>query len=375
VIAPRFAAHRTHRPSCRAGRHDLARGADAALNRRFMSHRTCIAALLLFAAASAPARAEVARDTSAVGRIREEAHALAPLVETPLAERFLEATASLPTIAPRRVFSDSARTRWWDEAGAAALPETTRARLVARTLDDRFYWTTRYGTPLAYARPLELLAQAGMKDVAGARIADFGYGTIGHLRLLASLGAEITGIEVDPLLPVLYGAPGDQGVIRGVAGKDGSVRLIHGQFPAQDSTAAAVGGGYQLFISKNTLKNGYIHPAEKVNPRMLVHLGVDDTTFVRTLHRILAPGGRAMIYNLSPAPSPPGQPYKPWADGRCPFPEALWKAAGFKVIVFDRDDSPAARRMGHALGWDQGSSPMDLEKDLFATYTLVEKPR
>jgi hypothetical protein len=136
-----------------------------------------------------------------------------------------------------------------------------------------------------------------------------------------------------------------------------------------------VGAGYQLFISKNTLKNGYIHPAEPVNPRMLVHLGVDDSTYVRTLFRILAPGGRAMIYNLSPAPSPPGQPYKPWADGRCPFAETLWKSAGFRVIAFDRDDSPAARRMGHALGWDQGTSPMDLEKDLFATYTLVEKPR
>jgi hypothetical protein len=28
-----------------------------------------------------------------------------------------------------------------------------------------------------------------------------------------------------------------------------------------------------------------------------------------------------------------------------------------------------------ALGWDQGPQPMDLEKDLFATFTLVTKPR
>ena len=107
---------------------------------------------------------------------------------------------------------------------------------------------------------------------------------------------------------------------------------------------------------------------------MLVHLGVSDTVYVHTLASIVKPGGYVMIYNLSPAPSPPGKPYKPWADGRCPFPKALWESAGFKVIEFDRDDSPAARAMGHALAWDQGESPMDLEKDLFATYTLVQKP-
>ena len=76
----------------------------------------------------------------------------------------------------------------------------------------------------------------------------------------------------------------------------------------------------------------------------------------------------------SPAPSPPGKPYIPWADGRCPFPDALWRSEGFRVIAFDRDDSRAARAMGHALGWDRGESPMDLEHDLFGSYTLVEKP-
>jgi hypothetical protein len=30
--------------------------------------------------------------------------------------------------------------------------------------------------------------------------------------------------------------------------------------------------------------------------------------------------------------------------------------------------------MGHALGWDQGENAMNLESDLFAQYTLVQKP-
>jgi hypothetical protein len=78
-----------------------------------------------------------------------------------------------------------------------------------------------------------------------------------------------------------------------------------------------------------------------------------------------------MIYNLCPAPAPPGKPYIPWADGRCPFPREAWEKAGFRVIEIDRDDSPAARDMGRALGWDQGG--MKLEDDLFATWSLFER--
>jgi hypothetical protein len=37
----------------------------------------------------------------------------------------------------------------------------------------------------------------------------------------------------------------------------------------------AVRTGYHAFVSKNTLKHGYIHPAEEVGPWMLVHPGVD----------------------------------------------------------------------------------------------------
>jgi hypothetical protein len=42
------------------------------------------------------------------------------------------------------------------------------------------------------------------------------------------------------------------------------------------------------------------------------------------------------------------------------------------VVAFDRDDTAAARAMGRALGWDRGG--MDLENDLFATWSLFEKP-
>ena len=53
----------------------------------------------------------------------------------------------------------------------------------------------------------------------------------------------------------------------------------------------------------------------------------------------------------------------------------MWKRAGFIVTAFDQDDGEAARRMAHALGWDQGEQPLKLETDLFASYTLVMKPK
>jgi hypothetical protein len=136
-----------------------------------------------------------------------------------------------------------------------------------------------------------------------------------------------------------------------------------------------VGDGYDLFLSKNVLKRGYIHPEKPVPDRQRVDLGVGDEAFVRALYSLLKPGGIVLIYNLSPAQNPPDKPYIPWADGRCPFDRSVWKAAGFHIVEFDRDDSPVARKMAHALGWDTGEHPMNLEKDLFAHYTLAEKPR
>jgi hypothetical protein len=129
-----------------------------------------------------------------------------------------------------------------------------------------------------------------------------------------------------------------------------------------------VGGNYDVFISKNTLKNGYIHPAEKVDPRMLVYLQVDDETFVHSVYNALAPKGWFMIYNLCPPQAE--DRYIPWADGRCPFTRELLEATGFTVLAYNEDDSAAAREMGKLLGWNQS---MNLETDLFAVYTLVRK--
>jgi SAM-dependent methyltransferase len=335
-------------------------------------HRLAALALcVLVAPTLAPAARSDAPAEAAPSRVAElkaEAKALAPLFKTPLVRDFLAAVPRLPSVQPRTVYRDSARTHAWSEREAQALPDTARAKLVPRTLDEKFYYDTRYGSPLAYARALEVLGARGVKSVRGLRVADFGCGMLGQLRLLAENGAAVIGIDVDPLLPALYSEPGDQGPVG-----PGSVKLATGQWPATDEMRSAVGDQLDLFISKNTLKNGYLHPAENVDPRLLVHLGVSDSEFVAALARSVKKGGRVLIYNLCPAPAPPGRPYIPWADGRCPFPAAMWRSAGFRVVEFDRDDSPAARAMGHALGWDQGDGGMKLETDLFATWSLFER--
>ena len=326
--------------------------------------RRAVLAFAVAAAIAGPARAQ--DSTSRVVQLQAEAKALAPLVRTPLARDFLAMVPRLPRVEPRTIYRDSARTRAWSAREAQGLPDSVRAKLVARTLDEKFYYDTRYGSPLAYVRALELLGSRGVKDVNGKRIADFGCGMLGQLRLLAEMGAHTVGVDVDVTLPALYSEPSDQGNVG-----SGSVRLAIGQWPATPEMLGAVGDGLDLFVSKNTLKNGYLHPAEKVDPRMLVHLGVSDSAFVAALSRSVKKGGHVLIYNLCPAPAPPGKPYIPWADGRCPFPRADWERAGFRVLEFDRDDSPAAREMAHALGWDAGG--MKLESDLFATWSLFER--
>lgn len=308
----------------------------------------------------------------AVGRIQKEARSLEPLVKSGLAKQFLSATAQLPAVAPRTIYRDAAKQTYLSRFEAERLSEEERKRLTPVPITESRYYDTKYGTPLAYVRALDILGRAGVKSVSGKRILDFGYGTVGHLRLLANLGADAVGVDVDPFLRALYSEQGDTGVVKG-KGREGRITLLNGRFPAEEAIKQLVGGGYDLIVSKNTLKNGYIHPEKPVDQRLLVHLGVDDETFVRALFTALKPGGRVLIYNLYPAQSPPDQPYKPWADGRCPFPVALWEKAGFKVKVFDRDDTKFAREMGHVLEWDKGEGAMDLEKDLFALHTLMEK--
>lgn len=321
-------------------------------------------------AASAPAP-PASPAPSALETIRGEARRLESHVRSPWVRRFVRATSELPPVAARPFYRTADRSRWYTAEEAERLPASDRAALQRVEVGDDTYYS-RYSTPLAYARPLDILAAQGFLP-RGSRLVDFGYGNIGQLKLLALLGAEAHGIEVDPLLPLLYAA--ENGPLRAADGTVGLLRLLHGRFPAEAGLVADLGRGYDLFMSKNTLKRGYVHPEQPVPERQRIDLGVSDAAYVGTVYGLLKPGGYFLIYNLSPAPAPPDKPYVPWADGRSPFDEATLRAAGFEVIAFDRDDSEAARALARVLGWDQGERPMDLDRDLFGRYTLARRPR
>jgi hypothetical protein len=310
-------------------------------------------------------------------RIARDAESLTDFVSSPVARRFLAAVDALPDPgAERVVFYDRENRRAVTAHTAEQMEESELEGYEEKTLGEFFYYYTRYGTPLAFVRPLDLIGRAGLDRLDRTRLIDFGFGSIGQLRLMASLGADVAGIDVDPLLEALYTDPTDTGKIprATVAGKGdpGRLRLFFGHFPGDGEIVERLGRGYDVFVSKNTLKRGYIHPEQEVDPRRLVHLGVDDETFVRAVRERLTPGGYFMIYNLCPAQSPDPADYKTWADGRSPFDRALLERLGFEVLAFDRDDSGPAREMARRLGW---AEQMDIEQDLFATYTLVRKRR
>jgi hypothetical protein len=102
-------------------------------------------------------------------------------------------------------------------------------------------------------------------------------------------------------------------------------------------------------MSKNVLKRGYIHPEHEVDPSMLIHINVSDEEFVQIVYDALNKGGFFMMYNLAPAPNRPGQPYIPWADGRCPFDRALLERIGFRVLEYNLYDHVKAHEMARAL--------------------------
>lgn len=312
----------------------------------------------------------------ALGRLYREARALEPLVQTPAARGFVAAVTELPKVETRTVYRIRDRKEWFTPDQLGSLSHAERESLERKDLDSTVYYYTKYGTPLAYARAIDIFGLHGVDRLRGKRILDFGYGGVGHLRLMAANGADAVGVDIDPFLPALYQKPEDQGAVRAGTFRKGSVKLVHGRFPAESRANEAVGGKYDMIVSKNTLKKGYVHPPEEANvdPGRRVWLGVDDSTFLRVLNSLLKPGGQVLIYNICPAQAPKGQAFIPHADGRSPFTRTQWEAAGFRVIAFDMDDTAQVRAMARALGWDQGDSAMNIESDLFALYTLVEKP-
>jgi hypothetical protein len=328
----------------------------------------CLALLVACAPAARPiAPAEAApRVDDPLAQLALEGRALAPLMTSELGRAFVASAAGLERPGPLALSVD-AQGRVLTRAAVARLPAGERATSRAATPaeEQAFFYATRYGTPLAYARALDLLGQAGVRPAPGQRLADYGFGGLGQLRMLALLGFTATGIDADTQLGELY-ADAQGPYARG------AVRVLIGSYPA-DPTLAREVHDLDVFLAKNTLKKGVIHPDRTPGkPEWRLELGVDDQAFLAAVHDALKPGGRFLIYNICPRPTPEGQPFVPWSDGRSPFTREQFGRAGFTVKAFDADDTAFVRTMGHLLRWDVDEQ-FDLQNNLSVLYTLVER--
>lgn len=333
---------------------------------------------------SRSASASAPRETAAtpvLQRLADEAAALRPLAQSRLTRNFLDATRALPPVSPRTVFVNEVTREYYSAGKKSTLPATAQSKLAEVQLDEYRYYFTKYGSPLAYLRPLELAAANGVDDVAGKRILDFGYGGVGHLRLLASLGAYVTGIDSDSYLEALYSIARDQGAVPPASsirrGHPGTVTLAHGHWPKDPKMIERVGQGYDLIVSKNTLKKGYVKPERKIDKRQQIDLGVSDESFLNVIYQTLSPGGKLIIYNLYPKPPVGKAAYNPQADARSPYTREQYEKAGLQVLALNVEDHAMARSMGRVLRWDRndkGEVTSDLENNLYAMFTIVAKP-
>jgi SAM-dependent methyltransferase len=305
------------------------------------------ASLLLLTSASSSLNAQetqtAAMPGSIVAELKAEIEKVSPVIKGKWTQSWIAKAGELPPVKPFLI-----------KAGKREV-----------TVDESLFYSGRYGTPLAYARAFDLAEGLGFSLAEGGKVFDFGYGSIGHLRMLALSGMSVTAVDVDPLLLEMYKDAS------GPLGK-GSVQLLNGKFPAEAALVEKAGEGYDLFISKNTLKRGYIHPArEPASPKHVIDLGVTDEVYLAQVAKMLKPGGFFVMYNLCPPKAPADKPYIPWADGECPFTKEQLAAAGFEVLAYDVVDDAPARELGKCLGWHQ--TGMKLDTDLFAWYTIAKR--
>ncbi len=306
-------------------------------------------------------------------KLRLDARALADLVSAPLASQFLEATAQLDEPQGRTVYRDRDGGRAVPLRVFGTLAPAEQSAFVPQEYPPDFYYETGYGSPLVYARLLDLAAEH-LAPVEQPKLLDFGYGSIGQLQLLAHCGYEAHGVDIEPVLEALYSESDDTGRMG-----TGTVAIHTGQWPADTGLREAIGGGYSLITSKNTLKSGYIHPApppgQTVDPARLAHLGVSDEEFLRQVRAALVPGGLLVIYNICPAQNPPDQPYIPYADGKSPFSRKAFQQAGLEVIAFDVEDQAWVLDAFGQLGYLNGQTREQSAAELFCWYTIVRRPR
>jgi hypothetical protein len=303
------------------------------------------ALLLMLALAGAPDAGVEPPET--LEELRRLAKQLEPEVRSPWVKRWLANVNSLKPVS---------RATWFCSKDTDVCAEKNPGDFIERRIDDDFAYA-RITDPLGYARAFEVLAEAGFQP-SGRKLLDFGYGNFGQLLMLSELGVDVHGVEVDPLLPI---------AVKRLTPRKGKLTLHHGYFASDRKLVKDIGSGYDVWLSKNTLKRGYVHPAEPMDPKAQIDLGLDDAKVLRLIHAQLNKGGFFLIYNIGGSPSPS----KPMTDIRCPFAKEALIATGFEVFAYERDDTEKCKAMATSLEWDKEWPALNSE--LRASYTLARR--
>ncbi len=305
------------------------------------------------------ARQDLLRDAATIGGLTQEAITL----------DWLAGVKYLPTVATRTLYRNKSTRAWFTqtEFDASGL-KTEEVNQVP--FDEKSYYATFYGTPISYSLVLDIVGQLGYKTLNGLKITDYGYGAVGTARLSAAAGAQVVGLDVDPMLAKLYNKTQDQGLVndrQASAQRSGRIALIHKPFPNEVSATQAAASS-DLIIAKNTLKKGFVRPA---SGKAMIDLGMTAEQYLTGFAKALKPGGHLVIYNLSQRLDPNN--YRPANEGGSPFSREEFAAAGFRVIYFEQSDNEKVRRLGEALGWGGPQGMGDLNTNLFAQYTVLQR--
>ncbi|MBL8875966.1 MAG: hypothetical protein JNM86_09250 [Phycisphaerae bacterium] len=275
-----------------------------------------------------------------VARLQRLARSLQAAVKSDLATDFLNATSALPWIQPRKLYQDPESKVLYPSSQIASISAERRWKLVSRSFDEHDCYEGRYGMPLSYAAFLDALSDFGVRSLSGKRVLDLGFASILPLRLMACLGASVTGLETDKLVAALYAFDGDTGPVRSVRGRtidrshDGSIAIKQGRLGVDWKPEA---GSLDLILSRNTLKQGYVHPRAEHAHEPNVKLKLTDEAFLETVRASLSRGGLFAIYNtFDPTDNGPG------ANGHCPFSREQLAASRFEVLAHDQSDDSRA---------------------------------
>ncbi len=143
--------------------------------------------------------------------------------------------------------------------------------------------------------------------------------------------------------------------------------MLYGYFPQDAALVKKIGTGVDVFMSKNTLKRGYVHPDAETKAKPRIDLGMRDEDAVRMVFGLLKPGACSSSTTLARLQRRLGNRSYRGAMGAAPSPATRTSTPA--VLAYDVDDSKMGRAVAKTLEWGSDA------ETIHATLTLVRRPK